>query len=204
MATLAHGPNNNGIISGYVYYDANADGKPETTDWALYQSEVSLTNVITGASTDVYTNLDGSYEFTGLAAGTYTIAMVTPVTSPGAANLGALYDASGDPIAFEGLDENGHSVAAAGTASVNKISDLTLGAGYEAEWYSFGELVYPIALISKREFIGEGYMQFLPPTAVPVPPTWSPMTPEPGFLAMTLGAGLLMAWRFARPGRRQA
>jgi hypothetical protein len=201
-ASLAQDANNTGLISGYVYYDANANGKPDLTDWALYQAEVALTNVATGATTDVFTNVDGSYAFAGLAAGTYTIAMLTPCSSPGTTNLGGLYNASGICLAFDGLDQFGRPVAAAGIASVNEVSDITLaGAGYKAEWYDFGELVYPVALISKQELIGGGYMEQLPPAVVPPPPDWS-SAPEPGLLAMTLGTGLLMAGRFAWRTRR--
>jgi hypothetical protein len=195
---------NSGVISGYVYYDENANGKPDLTDWALYQAEVSLTNVGTGASTDVLTAADGSYAFTGLAAGTYTIAMLTPCSSCEKANLGVLYDASGDLVAYAGFDEHGYSVVAAGIASMNKVSDVILGAGYKAEWYDFGELVYPVALISKQQFIGGGYMEHLPIGVIPPAPDWGPVTPEPSFLAMALGAaGLATVARFAGRGRRR-
>ena len=206
MADVVPADNDSAEISGYVYYDANADDKPETTDWALYGAEVSLTNVTTGISTYVFTNMDGSYAFTGLAAGTYTIAMLTPCCSPGATNLGELCDAGGNCIAYEGLDVNGHTVPAAGTALVSECANITLGAGYTAEWYDFGELVFPVALMSKQELIGGGYQQHLPPTVVPLPPNWStPAVPEPAMLAMAISAGVLtlgrLTWR-ARRARR--
>ena len=199
----AFGPSNNGIISGYVYYDANGDGKPETTDWALSGAEVSLTNILTSTSVDVYTAMDGSYEFTGLAAGTYTIEMVTPSSSPEVANLGVLCDSSGVCIAYNGLDAKGNVVPAAGAASLNMVSDITLGPGYTAKWYDFGQLVFPVDLFSKRLLIGGGNLEQLPPTVIPPPPVWGPPVPEPSVLAMTFGAGLLATFARFAPRRRR-
>jgi hypothetical protein len=164
---------------------------------------VTLTDLLTGATTDVFTAVDGEYDFSGLAAGTYTIAMVTPSASPGATNLGALYNAAGILIAYEGLNSSGHVVPAAGTASVNEVSDLVLGAGagYQAEWYDFGELVYPASLISKQMFIGNGYPEFLPPIAMTPPPDWQPAS-EPGLLVM-LGGGLVALSRYTWCARRR-
>ena len=51
--------------------------------------------MLTGATTDVFTNVDGAYAFAGWLSGTYTIAMLTPCSSPEHDQPGGLYEPSG-------------------------------------------------------------------------------------------------------------
>src|SRR5262249_34460157 len=74
-------PPPSGSISGQVFVDGNQDGVLDTTvgDFALAAVRVALLSsdgTVVGSTT---TGLDGSYGFTGLAAGTYTVRETQPI-----------------------------------------------------------------------------------------------------------------------------
>jgi len=59
-------------LAGLVYYDANANGTVDSSDWAIYDAKVTL-KWDTNSSLVVYTGSDGTFKFSGLVAGTYSI-----------------------------------------------------------------------------------------------------------------------------------
>jgi serine-aspartate repeat-containing protein C/D/E len=69
-------------ISGYVFNDANGDGKWQSTEKAISGAEVFLdTNnngVLDSGEPTATTNSSGEYTFSGLAAGTYKVQDVVP------------------------------------------------------------------------------------------------------------------------------
>lgn len=163
-------------LSGYVYFDVDPnDGIMGDTDWAIADAEIGLTQV--GSSQPVplaYTHTDGSYSFTGLAPGEYTITMLTP-SSP-----------SDQYCVPELLDKDGNKEYV-GEPTTNAFSHITLDDGYVGRYYSFAELSYPIALISKRMMLNSS------PRVI-----HTHSIPEPGTLVLLAMAGLFfggLAWR---------
>ncbi|QDV44912.1 Cohesin domain protein [Stieleria neptunia] len=65
-------------ISGFVFADANANGSLDTGE-AIPGVTIRLIHTTTGAEQQTVTAADGSYQFTELAAGTYTITQQQPV-----------------------------------------------------------------------------------------------------------------------------
>ena len=67
-----------------MYVDANNNQVMDSGDWAIADATISLTKA--GGSTplaSILSGQNGSYTFAGLAAGTYTVAMMTPTNHPG-------------------------------------------------------------------------------------------------------------------------
>ncbi len=167
-------------LSGVVYYDANANGVRETTDWAIADATVSLVSVSSG-DTVAYavTSKKGEYSFTELATDTYTVTLTTPSKMPGDTVVGAVLDA----------DDKVVSVGTNGTPGDSTITGIVLADGESAVDYDFPQLVYPYNLISKRLLlnVSPGVHHTNPPTPVP----------EPGMLFLLAVAGLALAG-FAR------
>lgn len=166
-----------GGLSGYVYVDTNNNGVMDTMDWAIAEAKISL--ALSGASDPAmlaYSKKDGSYSFSSLVAGNYTISMLSPCVAPGTDTKGQIRDKDGN-------------VDLARTAQVqvarDVFSNIDLAAGYTGVNYNFAELVYPIGLVSKRMLIGDD-------------PGVIHTVPEPGTLMLLVMAGLCfggLAWR---------
>ena len=112
------------VISGFVYCDDNNNGIQESGEVGLAGVTVTLTGsndqgAITPIS--VLTNADGSYSFTGLRPGTYT---VTETTQPAGK-----------------LDGKETAGSTGGNTTVNEvISGVTVGSGQTSSGNNFGEI----------------------------------------------------------------
>jgi len=169
-------------LAGFVYVDVNNNGAMDSTDLAIADATVALT--MNGAGDPlmiVYSKKDGSYSFSSLAAGVYSIAMLTPCVAPGTDTKGQIRDKDG-------------VVDAARTSQVQVAQDLfsniDLPAGYTGSNYNFAELVYPIDAVGKRMLLlGDD----------PGGPIHT--TPEPGTLVLLAIAGACfggLTWRRCR------
>ena len=152
-------------LSGYVFFDENANGAINVTDWAILDAEIQLTNQNSGDTWKTYTNADGYYIFDGLAPGTYSISMVTTTVNPGLGILGQLYDSDGSLLPD------------AGKTTADGFSDIVLDGGDFGINYAFCESEYPVGCISKRLLISGG-----PKHTVP----------EPAMFALLAIAGLVL------------
>jgi hypothetical protein len=183
-ATVLTGLN---TLSGVIYVDVNGNGIADTADWAILGVEVQLThNGTSDPAIVAYTKSDGYYTFSGLTAGSYSVAVLTPSPkTPWSATVGTLYDSAGNQVVSADAGE-------AGTAAITAIS---FSDGYQGIGYNFGNTAYPLAAISKRLLIGT-----LPPHIIPPPTPPTPPVPEPGSLALVMVAaaiGLVFARRRA-------
>lgn len=163
-------------LSGVVYYDENADGVRDTTDWAISDATVSLVSMSSGDTlASVITSKKGEYSFIELAADTYTVTLTTPSKEPGDAVVGAVLDANDKVV----------SVGTNGTPGDSTITSIVLADGESAVDYDFPQLVYPNNLISKRLLlnVSPGVYHTDPPTPIP----------EPGMLSLLAVAGLVLA-----------
>jgi protocatechuate 3,4-dioxygenase beta subunit len=111
-------------LSGYVYVDANKNGVKDAGDGAV--AGVAITLKDAGGSTVVSTTTagDGSYSFTGLTPGTYSVFEgATPLYAEATNNVGTV---NGGP---------------SGTAPAGKdeIDNVQLGPGQSGTNYDFGE-----------------------------------------------------------------
>ncbi|GEO08609.1 hypothetical protein SAE01_11050 [Segetibacter aerophilus] len=89
---------NKGIIGDFVWNDINQDGIQDANESGLANVIVAIAGA-NGFSTTTTTNASGKYQFTGLAAGTYTISFSTPAGfSPSPANQGKNEEKDSDPI----------------------------------------------------------------------------------------------------------
>jgi hypothetical protein len=174
------------ILSGVVYYDENGNGVRDTTDWAIRDAVVSLTLTNSTTVVTTVTDYNGAYSFKNLAAGDYTVTLLTPSTQPGTPAVGTITDAGGAAVST-GLG------AASGQTS---IAGIQLNDGYTGVNYDFGQLVYPTNVISKRMLTNNN--PGVPHT--PDGPTPGPPIPEPGTLALLVIAGLSVSG-FARRRR---
>jgi hypothetical protein len=108
-------------LSGYVYHDVNADGALQWGEPAIPGTTVTLTGVDDlGPVSQVRTSAaDGSYEFTGLRPGIYTLAESQP----------AGFLDGRDTVGTQG-----------GVAGNDQLSNLPLSQGTEGVWNNFGEV----------------------------------------------------------------
>jgi len=140
---LAPPPPPSGSISGFVYFDADNDGNREPTGNQDLVNEVGLNGVLMhltgtdslGHPVDLFATThfdmsfgDGYYEFTGLAAGTYTI---TKTADPQDFFSG---------INTPGIPVNGQSHEPDLLDSNDYIFNISLGTGAGLVEYNFGEL----------------------------------------------------------------
>jgi hypothetical protein len=121
----------NASLSGYVYDDANNNGQREISAgvYKLGIPDVTMTLEPSGAT--ALTQIDGSYQFNSLPAGTYTIVETQPQQYlPG------------------GKDTPGSLGGQGSTADT--ISQIVLGAGQNGTEYDFGEYLLAPGILSKR------------------------------------------------------
>jgi hypothetical protein len=177
-------------LSGYVYVDTNSNQTMDTADWAIANATITLTDV--GSSTpfaSVLSSQNGSYSFTGLAAGTYTLAMTTATNHPG--------QDSGSAHAI--LDSSGQLVSLTDTVEQNAYANIAMGDGDTGTNFNFAELTYPGVLISKAMFLSNSPPVQHTDDVVPATPT-NPV-PEPNALVLLAVVGLFLAgigWRRSR------
>ena len=120
---------------------------------------------------------DGSYTFSDLTAGDYTITLLTPSSDPGQPSVGTLTDANGNNV-----------TTGTGTVSgPDSIADIQLNDGDTGVNYDFPQLAYPYQLLSKRMLLNTNPgVQHTTPAPPPVP------VPEPSSLVLLAVAGLLL------------
>ncbi len=172
-------------LSGLVFYDKNGNGLQDISqnDWGIAGATIALTKVGSNSpALNLLSNSDGSFKFTGLPAGTYTLAMLTPSSAPGQDVLGVVQNKSGNIVA-----------ANAGTVTTDMFSNIILGDGYTGINYAFAEASYPISLISKRMMLNSdpGYAR----------PQIVQEVPEPSSLLLLAIVGLALGMCLARRGR---
>ena len=110
-----------GSLSGTIYQDGNGDHLLNSADDFGFEGiEVDLLNANGILIKSTFTDVNGSYSFTDLAAGTYQVEMVVP-----------------DPIFNTMLPEVGTS---GGTvdSSWALVTEIALGSGATAIGYNFG------------------------------------------------------------------
>lgn len=167
-------------LAGLVYYDANANGTVDSSDWAIYDAKVTL-KWDTNSSLVVYTGSDGTFKFSGLSAGTYSVNLGISDTNPGDNFRGTMTDADGNDVTT-GL----------GTVNPNSFTNVVLGDGYKGINYTFAQLSYPSSLITKRLYTLNGSgIKHTPESPVP----------EPGSLLLLAVAGMFLGgftWRRCR------
>jgi uncharacterized protein (DUF2141 family) len=108
-------------IAGHVYYDANNNGKFDSTETGI--ASVTLTLTGPGGPVTATTDSSGAYSFNHLTPGTYTVAETQPAnylngTDTAGTNGGTVHNVPGD--------EN--------------INTIALNNGDSAQNYDFGEL----------------------------------------------------------------
>src|SRR5207344_3349773 len=67
-----------GVIGDYVWHDLNRDGIQDANEPGINNVTVRLfdsANVLVSTTTTVTNVIDGYYQFTGLAAGTYSVVL---------------------------------------------------------------------------------------------------------------------------------
>jgi SdrD B-like domain len=113
-------------VSGLVYVDQDRDGVADDTEPRLSGVNVLITGTTAGGASfgaTTTTDAGGIYMFTGLAAGTYTIAAVTPVGYlPGQSSTGAW----------------------GGTTGPNITTNISIPGGQSSGGYNFGELTVQV------------------------------------------------------------
>ncbi len=114
-------------IDGNVYYDANNNGIFDPSENGIGGVTVTLTGPV---NTSVITNSDGSYNFTGLPPGQYTVVETQP--SPWNDGIDTLGTVDGIP--------NGNN------STNNSFTAIRLAPGDAGIEYNFGELVSAAAL----------------------------------------------------------
>jgi cyclophilin family peptidyl-prolyl cis-trans isomerase len=102
VSTPAPPPSTSGSakLSGVLYFDKNHNGVMDGEDYILAGAKVSLMR--TGSSTPVatvYAAADGSYQFSSLAAGTYSISMDSAGTAAGTVSLADAQTTAGFDVA---------------------------------------------------------------------------------------------------------
>ncbi len=113
-------------VGGTVFLDADASGLFDGLDTGIESVFVTLSGTNDrgeAVNTMLSTLADGSYDFTGLRPGTYSLTET-------------------QPIAF--LDGNDVTGSAGGLAGNDVISAILLGQGVTAVGYNFGELPTPV------------------------------------------------------------
>lgn len=109
-------------IAGNVYHDRDNDGSYEPGEEGIGGVQVALRNASGAVVATTQTSPDGTYEFTGLSAGTYTVTEQQP---------SGWLDGKDSAGWIDGLT--------VGIATNDQISGITLRWGDEATQYNFGE-----------------------------------------------------------------
>jgi hypothetical protein len=168
-------------LSGFVYYDQDGDATRTTDDWGIYEAVVRLTVESTGETVSVQTAKDGSYSFEGLAAGNYTLTLITPSTEPESPSVGLVTTSSNVTTVGTGI-----------VVGTDKIATIQLAEGDKAQAYDFPQLKYPTQLFSKRMLVdGDSGSKHTPDEPTP------PVVPEPGTLVLLAMTGFAIV-RFRR------
>jgi uncharacterized repeat protein (TIGR01451 family) len=124
-------------ISGFNYVDDNNDGIKQATETPIAGTLVTLTGTGLIAPLTTTTLADGSYSFTDLLAGTYTVVMSQPT------------------IYLDGKDTTGTGAATAGTtAQDDKIVGIVLATGNKSINNNFGEILKAAVKIDKTIYAG--------------------------------------------------
>jgi len=111
-------------LAGNVYHDRDNDGTLEPGDEGIGGVEIVLRDASGAVVTNAFTTPDGSYEFTGLVAGTYSVSEQQPLGwLDGKETAGSI---------------DGQTV---GIASNDQISGITLRWGDDATQVNFGEFL---------------------------------------------------------------
>ncbi len=180
-------------LSGYLYVDINQNGVMDGDDYAISGARVFLfqagSNVPLAA---VSSSLDGSYEFAGLAAGTFSVRLETSINSH-------LQDNGTAQTVFD-MDGNVVSVGTAGDALTHAFGDITLDNGESGIYFNIAEPAYPIALISPRLLLNsapdllhtENVQTYVVAGSAVETQGAAMQTPEPGSLVLLAIAGLLI------------
>ena len=122
-------------LSGFAYVDGNNNGVKDAGEVGIPGVTVTLNGTPTGGAAVTLTAMtadDGSYSFTGLTGGTYSITQTQPATM------------------FDGTDTVGTQ---GGTLANDKISAITLDAGEVGTGNNFGELGLLPQFVTKRLFL---------------------------------------------------
>ncbi|MCC9601138.1 carboxypeptidase regulatory-like domain-containing protein [Stieleria sp. JC731] len=94
-------------ISGFVFADANGNGQIDSGE-AIGGVTITLTNNSTDAQVQVETDSDGAYQFTDLAAGSYTLTQTQPTAfAEGGANTISLTLTTGSSLEDQNFIEGG-------------------------------------------------------------------------------------------------
>lgn len=122
-----------GVVSGYVYFDADNDGVRDTGEMGVPGVLITLTSTSTGTnvSRTAITKNDGTYSFTGLPAGTYKIVQSQPMSLNDGAEQSSSSGATitNDQIANVVLTSTG-------TVANNNFGERLLKPGYTSiRWF---------------------------------------------------------------------
>jgi hypothetical protein len=133
LAAGATSANNNfgyvtGTISGYAYSDANANKSKDSGETALNSVAISLKDSTGGIVATTTTAADGSYSFTGLAAGTYSVLAATSASGQALETAGALSVA----LAAGATAANNNFGYVAGTISGYAYTDANANKAFDA------------------------------------------------------------------------
>ena len=119
-----------GSITGLIYIDANHDGIKDGSESALGGTTVKLSGTdIDGATVDQSTvsGADGTFAFTSLQGGTYTLTEVQPAgVIDGRETAGSI----GGTVENSDFDDS---------AARNQIGNIVIASGQQASGYLFGE-----------------------------------------------------------------
>ena len=115
-----------GVISGWVYFDADADGVRDTGEAGVPGVLITLTSAATPPVVKTaLTNSDGSYSFTGLGAGTYKITQ----SQPAAMIDGQEKSSDADAVITNDVISN-IVLSSTETVSANNFGELSVAPSY--------------------------------------------------------------------------
>lgn len=133
-----------GSLAGIVYIDANKSGAKDSQEPGLGGVVITLTgtdDLGTGISKRATSAANGTYSFTGLRPGIYTVSAAQPTKyNPGKTSVGSL----------------------GGISATNQLSAITLQSGQSGQQYNFGEWVKPGVIGSSTSGLPPTNPGFLP------------------------------------------
>lgn len=122
-------------IAGFVYQDVDDDGLKEAGESPISGVRVQLFDASNALVATAFTLADGSYKFTNLPAGTYSIVETQPSAF------------------FDGKDTVG---TPGGTTTNDRFSNVVLPAGFDGVDNNFGELLASLSGTTYRDATGNG------------------------------------------------
>jgi cyclophilin family peptidyl-prolyl cis-trans isomerase len=132
-----------GKLSGFVYVDTNGNGVMDGEDYAVADAKIVLRKA-GGAATlaTVYSGSDGSYQFSNVSIGTFSIVMDTPSTTSVLDNgkSRAVVNKAGTIFGADFM----------GPVQQNIYGDIVMGEGYVGTNFNMAQSRYPTALLSAR------------------------------------------------------